>query len=76
LTAEQVVKTLKENTGLIATVTLDGADPAHWTFPKLMADDTEIHDNTDNTSTRPKPAVILSGVFWIISMFHYVGGNW
>jgi len=77
LTAEQVVNMLKENTGLVATVTFDGADPAHWTFPKLMADDTDIHDNdTGNASKRPKPAIILSGVFWIISMFHYVGGNW
>ena len=75
LTAQSVVELLQKETGLVATVAVDGADPDHWKLPKLV-DDSMEGINEEESFTYPKPTVMLSGICWIVSMLSYVGGNW
>lgn len=74
LTAQTVAQILEQETGLVATVEVDGADPEHWKFPTIVDQIDGMEE--DETPTYPKPTVILSGIFWIVSMLHYIGGNW
>ena len=76
LTAPKIVELLESQTGLVASVAVDGADPKHWRFPKLMDQVDEHNLDEDEGHTYPKPTVVLSGIFWIVSMLHFVGGNW
>lgn len=62
---------------------VDGADPMYWKFPiDPIHDDNHGQGSDDNlTEARegrnnfvyPRPAVILSGIFWIVSMVSLAG---
>jgi len=47
-------------------------DLEHYEFQEVKEDDPAFA----KSKTYPKPLIILAGVFWILSMLSYVGGNW
>lgn len=72
VTAMDLADNISSKAGLSATVKVDGDDGKEWEFDKYE------HDIAPETfeATWVRPTVALSGVFWIISMLSYVGGNW
>lgn len=79
LTAERIAKLVSERTQLEAIVSLDGADPAIWTFPHDLQQDCidateDLH--LDEGFTYPRVTVMISGLLWIISMLSLIGGPW
>lgn len=76
LPLQNIVKYLEEETGMkVATIT-DGADSASYNFKRLDQSGRQTELEEGEATPWPKPTVILSGVFWIISMLSYIGGNW
>lgn len=74
LSAQDIAKALQEQTGFVTVVTRDGADFSNWNMPSFGdADDKEAEEED---FTYPRPSVILSGIFWVISMLYLVGGWW
>lgn len=72
LSAEAIVKKLAEVTGIKAIIIADGAQSASWEFPEVR----EEQETAEKHDSRPRFPTILSGIFWVISMLSYVGGNW
>lgn len=75
LKAEMVVAML-QRVGMQASVTVDGA-VENLALPLMEDYDTPIYGGmvTDEKSTL-HINVILSGIFWLISMLSFVGGDW
>lgn len=71
LSAREIVDALLEKTGLQTTIVRDGADHKNWEFPEAVEEEAIEEENG-----RPRPTVIASGVFWIISMLSFIGGDW
>jgi hypothetical protein len=71
LSAESVLEMLQEKTGLCGRLAIDGAAQQAWDVP-LRGEEEAI----DESKAGIRPTVILSGVFWMISMLSFVGGNW
>mmetsp|Transcript_12962 Transcript_12962/g.18104 ORF Transcript_12962/g.18104 Transcript_12962/m.18104 type:complete len:1240 (-) Transcript_12962:140-3859(-) len=63
-----------ETIGITSEVTIivDGVDTMKWVVPDLKED--FIQD--DMSLSGPHPYVILSGIFWVVSMLSFIGGNW
>lgn len=78
LTADHVAAKVSEQSPLSpATVVLDGADPARWTYPYELQQEDEVDEfPVDEGFTLPRPTVIISGLLWIISMLSLIGGRW
>jgi Cd2+/Zn2+-exporting ATPase len=55
------------------SVTLDGGADGLWALTLM---DVDKEDIIDQHKTSVRPTIILSGVFWIISMLSLIGGNW
>lgn len=72
ISAETIVLSLYEKIGFQARVAVDGADHQIWEFP----DEVEPEEAITEQTAHLKPTVILSGLFWIISMLSFIGGNW
>jgi hypothetical protein len=81
LTADRIAKLVSERTQLDATVTLDGADPAFWTFPHDLqqqdgaAEETE-HLRREEGFIYPRLSVMVSGLLWVVSLLSLIGGKW
>jgi hypothetical protein len=71
LSAESVLDMLQEKTGLCARLALDGAAQKVWNAPILVEEEA-----IDENKAGIRPTVIFSGVFWVISMLYFLGGNW
>jgi Cd2+/Zn2+-exporting ATPase len=72
ITADSIANAL-DSYGYEVGKEVDGGADGLWALATLQADtdDTvEIHKST------VRPTVILSGVFWIVSMLSLIGGNW
>lgn len=76
LSAQTIADQLLEPTGIRALVLSDGgANQNVWDIPTM--DDSSDELSGDEPMTYPSPAVILSGVFWIVSMLSFIPGeNW
>lgn len=80
-TAQFVADYLKDTTFAfhVVDVIIDGSDPTYWRFPidpiteNGKDDGTQRNNESGNTAVYPRPAVILSGVFWIVSMISLAG---
>jgi copper chaperone CopZ len=72
LTVETIQQKLADDTGVEATVIVDGAESANWDFPEFE----EELERLDEVAKRPSIPTILSGIFWVVSMFSLIGGNW
>jgi copper chaperone CopZ len=76
LSAQLIADQLAEPTGIKAIVLSDGASNLKvWDIPAMDESSTDGMEE-DEPMTYPSPAVILAGVFWIVSMLSFVGGNW
>jgi copper chaperone CopZ len=73
LSAETIVEKMAQDTGIQATIIVNGAESANWDFPEVGEEEEEAHKKA---VSHPSIATILSGVFWGISMFSFIGGNW
>ena len=71
LSAPSILQSLSEKAGLRGKVVLDGADNMSWDPPKAVEE--EAQEGAESTL---RPTVIVSGIFWIISMLSFIGGNW
>ena len=73
LPIDDIVASLEEHHGTLeVSVDIDGAKNIDWDFPPLE----EEEDSREEVQSLPKPTVMLSGLFWILSMFSYIGGDW
>mmetsp|Transcript_21033 Transcript_21033/g.34786 ORF Transcript_21033/g.34786 Transcript_21033/m.34786 type:complete len:1305 (-) Transcript_21033:71-3985(-) len=72
LPVDEFCESIKEHLFIEATVTEDGAANTKWEFPELVEDETEVQE----TMTYPRVTVIISGIFWLVSMLSLIGGNW
>lgn len=72
LPVDEFCVSIKEHLFIEATVTEDGAANTKWEFPEMVEDDVEVVD----TAKYPRITVVLSGIFWLISMLSLIGGNW
>jgi hypothetical protein len=70
--AHQLAQDVTEKTGIITEVKLDGNEEKVWEFPEPE----EEGISKETKSGCMEPTVILSGMFWVLSMFSYIGGNW
>jgi Cd2+/Zn2+-exporting ATPase len=52
-------------------VEVDGAANTKWEFPEVVEDEVEVEP-----VKYPRPTVVLSGIFWVVSMLSFIGGNW
>ena len=50
----------------------DGGADGMWALALMDVE----KDTVDEHKTSVRPTIILSGIFWIISMFSLIGGNW
>ena len=75
LSAHDIADALTEELGMKVTVSMDGADLSTWNLPTFDEQGTDPALE-DHTPTYPKPAVLICGLLWIISMLSYIGGNW
>lgn len=71
LSAESVLEMLQEKTGIGGRLVLDGAAQQVWNAPMHVEEEA-----IDEHKASIRPTVILSGVFWMISMLSFLGGNW
>jgi copper chaperone CopZ len=80
LSIQAIAAAVQKETGIPTAVVTDGADPETWDYLKewdSSAESTwENNLDVDEGRTYPRPTVILCGICWIISMLHYIGGNW
>jgi hypothetical protein len=72
ISAEHLSKAISEKTAVNTTMEVDGNEEKVWEFPDVE----EGPAMKTSGSASPRPTVILSGLFWIISMLSYIGGNW
>lgn len=56
-------------------ILFDGSADGKWTS-SLFPDNNNEQDTTESHTSKMNPFVILSGLFWIISMLSYIGDNW
>jgi len=74
LTAPGIVNYLSKLGYEDAKIVSDGAQDGLWAISSMMRLDTE--ESIDEQRTSVRWPVILSGVFWLISMLSFIGGNW
>ena len=72
LTAPGIVETLADYSYNIKILSDGGAD-GMWALSSLEVD---AEDTIEQQTSTVRWTVVLSGVFWVISMFSLVGGNW
>ena len=71
LSLEELMEQFKEQLKIDAAVERDGAKDTVWDFPEVVEEEVIVEQ-----TQKPKPLILLSGLFWIISLFYLVGGNW
>jgi copper chaperone CopZ len=76
VSAETVATFLRDKANLHVSVSVDGSDPSRWSLPVVEVTDAEEVPRGEEVPKYPKASVVMSGVFWIISMLHYIGENW
>jgi len=72
LAADDICHALGSNLSLDVKVEEDGATTKEWDFPDVVEEEIEL----TKTAKYPRPVVILSGIFWLISLLSLIGGNW
>lgn len=72
LTAASIVDILARQLQGVKVVSDGGAD-GMWALPSIKGNAEEYIEQQSSTVRWP---VVLSGVFWIISMLSFIGGNW
>lgn len=73
--AKSLSESIFEATKIKTTVEEDGNEGKVWDFPETTDEDNSADDHSEDSSG-VRPAVVICGAFWIISLFSNVGGNW
>ena len=62
--------------GVKTAITSNGADEIEWNFPTYehVIKNKEVDSGVEDKF--PKPVVILSGLFWLVSLLSFLGGGW
>jgi copper chaperone CopZ len=76
VSAETIAAFLRDKANLHVSVSVDGSDPSRWSLPVVEVNDSEVVPMGEEVPKYPRASVVMSGVFWIISMLHYIGDNW
>lgn len=71
LPADELRDSINQHLSLKAVVEVDGAANTKWEFPEVVEDEVEVEP-----VKYPRPTVVLSGIFWVVSMLSFIGGNW
>jgi hypothetical protein len=72
VSASDLATEIAIKTGTTAILKVDGDVGKVWDFVDVVEEET----NPKKESQNLRPTVIVSGVFWIVSMLSYIGGNW
>jgi len=72
---EILAKLAAEKVGY-ATIIKNGADDVEYDFDFPTQQSLGQDVNNGNAHNWPKPTVVLSGIFWIISLLSMIGGDW
>ena len=73
LSAQALADDLADKVDIAAKVETDGEEMKIWDFPDIEEGEVVVEEPM---TARLRPTVVLSGVFWIISMLSFIGGNW
>jgi hypothetical protein len=73
ISAHELSLEIFEKTGFETKVLADGHEGQLWEFP--TAEEGKAVTNEEK-SRWMRPTVLLSGIFWLISMLSFIGGNW
>ena len=76
LPLQKIVVQVEEQTEIKGDIVTDGAIGLSWDFKTLDQSGAQTEVNQGEATPWPRPTVILSGVFWIVSMLSFIGGNW
>jgi len=78
LSIDTVVKKVQVEKGITMVVETDGFETLKMEKNGSIIGDEDGSDNSNEVGegNRPSTATILSGIFWILSMFSYAGGRW
>jgi Zn2+/Cd2+-exporting ATPase len=76
LPLQDIVIRLEEDTGVKTIVVTNGADDVVWDFPSYEEAANNVEADSSEDHKWPKPQVLLSGFFWLVSMLSFIGGNW
>jgi copper chaperone CopZ len=71
--AQKISSEILEKTGITTNIVVDGNEGMIWEFPEVKEENAIIEQEQ---SCWMRPTVILSGIFWIISMLSFIDGNW
>jgi Cd2+/Zn2+-exporting ATPase len=71
LTASAIADAL-DSYGYEVSIDYDAGADGMWALPSMES----AKDTVEHHKSSVRVTVILSGVFWIISMFSMIGGNW
>jgi copper chaperone CopZ len=69
------ISTKQDNESVTIIIAKDGGADGTWAIP-LLRDGAAEGEGIEKQTSTVKPFVILSGVFWGISMLSYIGDNW
>ena len=72
ITAPGIVKALSTYMYEVEIVSDGGADGT-WALSSMRS---ETEERIEHQHSKVRLTVVLSGVFWVISMFSYIGGDW
>ncbi|KAL7517971.1 hypothetical protein ACHAWX_002839 [Stephanocyclus meneghinianus] len=73
LTAANIADALNSDGFDRVVVELDGGADGLWALPSMESNKEDVIDHQRSTV---RLTVVLSGVFWIVSMLSLIGGNW
>ena len=80
LPASAIADQMSERTGLDLQIVIDGKDSIIWEFPTVSTDYMKkmeaIQKEKDVATSKLRPYVFLSGIFLVVSLLSYIGGNW
>jgi len=72
ITPEEICVSLRSKFSINIFVEEDGAVNLEWQLPEIK----EEEDIEEETAKYPRPTVILSGIFWLLSLLSLIGGKW
>jgi copper chaperone CopZ len=68
VSADDLAKFLQDSAGLDLALIADGFKEGIWSAPE--------DDLLEEEHAHLQWPVVFSGIFWIVSMLHFIGGNW
>jgi hypothetical protein len=73
VTATDLAAAIETKTCIATVVKVDGDEGKVWEFFEQIGQE---EASTSTKSQYLRPTVMLSGIFWIVSMLSYISGNW